>query len=279
MQLWCDRPMEHLLSKWRGISETLRSRPISIFLDYDGTLAPIKRNPHKAAISKETKKLLLKLSRQKNCKLAIISGRALKDIKRFVGLKDVSYAGNHGLEVESIGLKVKETIPFKTRTLLEKIKGYFTEKLSAVKGARIEDKGLSMSVHYRQVSPSGVRMLKSIFKEAMQPFGEDERIRVDAGKKILEIRPQTGRNKGDIVLWFLAQQRLELNGEIPTPIYIGDDVTDEDAFRMLKDKGLTVFVGKSKRSEASYYLRNIKEVKDFLRRLLKLCSEKIEAHG
>lgn len=270
--------MRHLFSEWREISGALRGRSIAVFLDYDGTLAPIKRNPHKAVISKETKKILLKLSKQANCKLAIISGRALKDVKRFVGLKDITYVGNHGLEMENIDMKFKEPVSSKTRAIFEKIKDYFAGKLSAIKGMKIEDKGSGITVHYRQVSPSGVRLLKNMFKEATQPFIENEQIRVSQGKKVLEVRPQTGWNKGEIVLWLLAQQRADLNGEILTPIYIGDDVTDEDAFRMLRNKGVTVFVGKSKRSNALYYLRNIKEVKDFLKQLLKLCPQKTRAY-
>jgi len=270
--------MRHLFSEWHEISETLNGKPISIFLDYDGTLAPIKRDPHKAVISKETKKILSKLSKQPNCKLAIISGRALRDVKRFVGLKDIAYAGNHGLEVENIGSEFKEPIPSGTRAVFEKIRDYLTRKLSAIKGMMIEDKGLGVSVHYRQVSPSGVRSLKNIFKEATKSFVENGQIKVNPGKKVLEVRPQTGWNKGEIALWLLAQQQADLNGEISMPIYIGDDATDEDAFKMLRNKGVTVFVGKSKRSNALYYLRNIKEVKDFLKRLLKLCPQKADAH-
>jgi trehalose-phosphatase len=271
--------MQHLFSEWHEISERLRDRPISIFLDYDGTLAPIKRNPHKAVISKETKKLLSKLSKQASCKLAIISGRTLKDVKRFVGLKDIAYVGNHGLEMDNIDTKFREPISSKTQAIFDKIKDYFARKLSAIKGTRIEDKGLGISVHYRQVSPSGVRLLKNIFNEVTQSFIENEQIRVNRGKKVLEVRPQAGWNKGEIVLWLLAQQQADLNGGIAIPVYVGDDVTDEDAFRMLRNKGITVFVGKSKRSNALYYLRNIKEVKDFLKRLLKLCPQKAAAHG
>ena len=97
-----------------------------------------------------------------------------------------------------------------------------------------------------------------------------EKIRVAAGKKILEVRPFGGFNKGEVAAWLLAGRQTGLGDEGIIPVYFGDDVTDEDAFRMLRDRGITVFVGAPGRSRARYYVRNIGEVKDLLRRILAL---------
>lgn len=241
-----------------------------LFLDYDGTLAPIVDKPNRAVISRENKELLKKLSKNHGCKLAIISGRALPEIKRMVGIKNIIYAGNHGLEIEGPKIKFRNPVLPRHRTILKQIKNDLNRKISLIKNAFVEDKGLSLSLHYRLVDRRDMQLLKSRFHQALAFYALNKKINIRTGKKVFEIRPPVEWDKGRAVSWILAQQSRVEKRNKGFPIYIGDDNTDEDAFRVLRSKGLTVSVGRPKTSCAKYYLKDSKEVTRFLHRILKL---------
>lgn len=262
--------MKNLFRHWDNFKKGLSNKYIMLFLDYDGTLVPIVRTPDKAVLCKETKGLLADLSRIRNCKLAIISGRDLKDIKGKVGIKGIVYAGNHGFQIEGPKVKLNKIVPAKYKKNLEKIRNDLKKKLSSVKGVFIEDKRLSLSLHYRMVDRKEVHLVKNIFSEVANPYLVKNDIKINKGKKLLEVRPVVDWDKGKAVLWLLSKQKFILEEDRMLPIYIGDDVTDEDAFKVLKNKGISIFVGKPGKSNADFYLKDTKEVKDFLIRILEL---------
>lgn len=259
--------MYYLFTKWSNLRNKLKDKFIFLFLDYDGTLAPIAEIPNKAVIPKETKEILEELSSKPNCKLAIISGRSLKDIKDKIELKDIIYAGNHGLELEGPKIKFKSPVPIAYRKILDKIKADLNKKLSLIKGAFIEDKGLSLALHYRLVDKKQTREVKTVFHESVIVSLIKNRIKVKSGKMVLEVRPPIEWDKGKVVLWLLARQRFISKSHDVFPIYIGDDLSDEDVFKVLKNMGLTIFVGKPKVSYANYYLRDTQQVAKFLKQI------------
>lgn len=109
-----------------------------------------------------------------------------------------------------------------------------------------------------------IPFLEDVFHEITTFYLARNKIRIKRGKMVLEIRPPVEWDKGKVVLWLLGRQKFVLQDKSFIPIYIGDDTTDEDAFDVLKDKGLTIFVGEPKVSSAQYYLKNTDEVKEFL---------------
>nr|MBU1327884.1 trehalose-phosphatase [Candidatus Omnitrophota bacterium] len=262
--------MNHLFFQLNKLKSLLKNKFIFLFLDYDGTLTPIAQSPDKAIISRKTIEILGGLSKIPHCKVAIISGRALKDIKKKIGLEEIIYAGNHGLEIDGPKVKFKTPISLKYIIVLKKIKTILKKKLSKIRGVIIEDKGLTLSVHYRLVNTKDAWLVKTIFHEALAYYIVSNKIKTRPGKKVLEIRPVLEWDKGKIVLWLIARLKFVLGKKPFVPIYIGDDITDEDAFRALKNKGLTVFVGNPGNSHAKYYLRNTQEVSEFLEQILKI---------
>ena len=257
--------MEYLFSHWDKLKNRLGGKSIFLFLDYDGTLTPIAKTPEKAVISRETKDLLNKLSKKSHCSVAIISGRSLSDIKTIVGIKDIAYAGNHGLEIEGPKIKFESQVSPRLKSIIRHIYEDAVSKFSKIKGVLIEDKGLTISVHYRLVDGKDIQEFLSIFNEITDPYIVRDKIKVTEGKKVLEIKPPVKWTKGNVVLWFLVRQQFAAGENKVLPVYIGDDVTDEDAFNVLKRKGLTIFVGESRSSNADYYLKNIEEVTELLR--------------
>lgn len=257
--------MKYLFDHYKKLKERLTDKNIMLFLDYDGTLTPIVETPGRAVLCDETRGLLNKMSNSRKLKLAFISGRSLADIKNRVGLRNVIYSGNHGLEIEGPKIKFKSPVSPRYKVILGQIKMDLSKKFSKIRGVILEDKGLSLSIHYRQVDKKRIPQIKTIFHETVILYLVRNKIKIKSGKMVLEVRPPTGWDKGKVVLWLLARQIFSAQKGMVFPIYIGDDASDEDAFKALKNRGLTIFVGKPKESYAQYYLKNPKEVIDFLR--------------
>lgn len=262
--------MEYLFESRAQLEKELSGKYLAVFLDFDGTIAPIADAPGMAELPAETRESLARLIKSPRCGLAIVSGRELGDLKKRVGLEGLIYVGNHGLEIEGPKIKFKSHVPAVFTANLRRIRDELGAKLSGIKGVFLEDKGLSLSLHYRLADKSSARLIRDIFDAAARPYLLKRKIQVKPGKKVFEIRPPLEWDKGKAVLWLLARQQFIRGEQSLVPVYLGDDVTDEDAFRALKGKGVTVSVGPAQDSSARYYLKSHQEVGEFLRLVLKL---------
>ncbi|MDP8258241.1 MAG: trehalose-phosphatase [Candidatus Aadella gelida] len=270
--------MKNFLKEWDKTIKKQIEGYIYVFLDFDGTITPIKKYPKGVILSSIMKKVVEDLSMTKDISVSIISGRELSEIKKMVGIKNIGYVGNHGLESEDEGLKhtIKEAL--KTEPLMRKINKELRTSLRSFKGIIVENKGLSLSVHYRTVKEKDVKKAKKVFSETVRMYKNKRRIKVGEGKKVWEIRPPMDKNKGTAVLDLLRKKEKAIKKTI-TPIYIGDDKTDEDAFRVFKKRGYTVKVCKenTKNTYARFYLRNTAEVKKVLENIV-ILKKREECH-
>ncbi len=262
--------MRYLFNEWDKLKECLKDKGLFIFLDYDGTLTPIKRTPAQAVMPAEARAALKRLSQKRRHKVAIISGRSLKDIKKIVGVRGILYAGNHGLEMEGPKIAFRHPVSSAYTAILKRVKRELACNLAKIKGALIEDKGFTLSAHFRRVKAEDVPLLKTIFYDSVRSYVRKKNIRVTFGKKVFEIRPALQWDKGKAAARLLAHSAKPANSRYGAkdalmPVYIGDDATDEDAFKALKKRGVTVFAGKPSRSKAKYYLKNSREVIKFLK--------------
>jgi trehalose 6-phosphate phosphatase len=225
------------------------SQRVLLFLDFDGTLTPIVEVPDQAVILTETRTILQRLSQNASCSVVIVSGRALSDVRERVGLAGLTYAGNHGLEIWGDGLHFVEPEAVQRIKILGEISRRLRERLRHIPGVEIENKVLTTSVHFRR-APRG--SLEEIRKTVHAELAFSDRIfRVTRGLQVLEIRPRVDWNKGTAVRWI-----GECAGTVGTlSIYIGDDITDEDAFSALPE-GVTVRVGHATETAARYYLED-----------------------
>ena len=262
--------MNYLWLDWQKLKERLRNKNLLLFLDYDGTLSPIVDRPQDAVIPKETRAFLEMLMKYPKTKVVIVSGRALEDIKDKVGLKDIIYVGNHGLEIEGPKIKFKNPSSLRYKVIIDGLKNELIKRLSLIKGVILEDKGFSFGLHYRLVDKELISKVKTIIRETTITYVIKNKIKVKSGKMVSEITPYSVWDKGRVVLWLLARQSFALKDNAIAPIYIGDDESDEDAFAALKNKGITVFVGNPRPSYAQYYLKDTDEVMGFLKRILEI---------
>jgi trehalose-phosphatase len=258
--------MKHLFKDWGTLQTRIRqARNLLLFLDYDGTLTPIVSRPDRALCPIRVRRLLETLRDLPGVHLAIVSGRSLEDVRRKVGVAGIVYVGNHGLEIEKPGGRPgKPTLPAGRRELKE-ITRNVQKALKDMPGILFEEKGPVLSVHYRNVPRKYFAQIPRVIEEELR--SRKGRWKTASGKRVLEIRPNADFNKGKAVKEIM---RGFSSGEA-LPFYLGDDQTDEDAFRVLKGRGISVFIGPGRfPSGADFFLLNPAEVHEFLSRCQKV---------
>jgi len=259
--------MKPLFRHVMALHRKMGKRELMIFLDFDGTLSPIVPRPADAHLPRAEKHLLDLLRRRSEGGVAIVSGRARKDLKRKVALEGIFYVGNHGLEIEGPQLRFQAPGTTGSRKALSELKRKLSRVTADVPGTEMEDKGLSMSLHYRRTKAKNIPALRRAFLDAAGPYISSRKIRVTEGKRVFEIRPPVNWHKGSAVRWLLRYRRR--SGRAFFPIYIGDDVTDEDAFAAVRRVGLGIRVGCRSDSQAAYCLERRSQVVRLLQELLR----------
>ena len=255
--------MKELMANWPKLARKIKGRPLTLLLDFDGTLSRLRNHPDKAVLPRTTKALLEKLAARPGVVLGFISGRDLEVLKEKLGIKKAVYSGGHGCRIKGLGLDFSAKTAPKTQRALRDFHTKLAAATSGIPGVLIENKAFTVGLHYWQVRPSRRPELLVIFENLLKKYSG---VYAKHGKFIVEVAPLSSWNKGDAVSYIL--KKTTRKGQNTFPIYIGDDVTDEDAFRALRGKGLAIKVGGHKNSAAPYFLRDTVAVRAFLRFLL-----------
>ena len=255
--------MADALPSYSEIAPLAETRQPVVLLDFDGTLSEIVNDPDAAELAPGAEKMLLSLAAC--CPVAVISGRSLTDIQSRVGVPGVWYAGSHGFElVAPDGSHHENDAGVEAIRVLEGAASELRTRLAGVEGLLIEDKRFSVAVHYRNVLPNRVDEIVA----AVRIIGQRNELRVTGGRKVIELRPNVDWGKGETVDWIM--DRID-GRELFLPIYIGDDLTDEDAFDAIRSKGIGVVVRNAesgdRRSAARYALDGPDAVCQFLTQL------------
>ncbi|HQP91457.1 MAG TPA: trehalose-phosphatase, partial [Candidatus Omnitrophota bacterium] len=209
----------------------------------------------------DTGLVLRELASKKDIKIAIISGRSADDVKNLVGIEGLIYAGNHGLEIKGASFSYEVPVPEWAREALYQLSVELSQELSAFKGVIIQYKVLTLSCHYRLCDPCQEDVIIGLIEKKVKDHVSKGILSVFKGKKVFEIRPCVEWNKGHAVNWLIGH--FSFSG---VPIYLGDDTTDSDAFKVLKERGISVWVGEpSALVDADFYLNDPLEVLYFLR--------------
>ncbi len=255
---------KYLLRNLDSLKERLDGEKLSLFLDYDGTLAPIAARPEDASLPLDVKGLLRSLS--SIYPLAIITGRGIEDIRKRVPLKGVVFAANHGMEVWGDDFTLLYDAGAAKNSELKKVRISTDAIARSYRGVILEDKKRTLSLHYRLLDARSSKGFLGRIREQTREAVSRGFLRITEGKKVIEIRPRVEWDKGKVVAWLL--DRVPFRSTFP--IYMGDDETDKDAFREVRGVGCSIFVGGSGGGGADYYLRSQGEVKKFLRWLKEL---------
>jgi trehalose 6-phosphate phosphatase len=260
---------------WKELAPRLQNAGgIFLFLDYDGTLTPIVKTPVRAKPSKRCISLLARLADLPRVRVAVVSGRTVKDLDNLLRASEESLhekifrIGIHGIEFARPGdSNARAFIPRKSwEKRLAELRSEMDIALAGEPGIILEDKGLSLALHYRMASPGVAKAVLEFFRNRFKHWRFREEYELLQGKKVIEIRPR-GHNKGTAV-----KRLLEKCGDLDDlAVYAGDDHTDEDAFRILKKPAVTIKVGgSSKPTAARYWLRSPRELLDRLEDIARL---------
>ena len=231
---------------------------VLLLMDFDGTLSPLADAPEKAHLPQNVQQMLLRLAFQPRVRVAILSGRPLGYLKAVFGAPSFFYGGNHGLEMEGPDFSFRHPGARALRSVIQNLVRQFRKPIKGVSGALLENKGLSLALHYRNV-PRAHRPDFDALVEKLQNKTANLPVRWRPGNKVWELLPRVAWDKG----W--AAEALIQHLEHPFPVAVGDDRTDEDMFEALSEKGITVHVGGDGDSFAQFCLMRQSEVPRFLR--------------
>lgn len=218
----------------QDVADRMAGRTPVVFLDYDGTLTPIVTRPEDATIDDDVRAVLVALA--EHCTVAIISGRDLDDVRAMVAVPQLYYAGSHGFDILTPeGERTQHGTDYDP--VLDAAQQQVTAALDGIEGAWVERKRFAIAVHYRQADPARAGDVEAAVRHVV---AAESRLRMTGGKMIFELRPNFPWDKGRALLSVL--ETLGMQGENVIPVYVGDDETDEDAFKAITDRGLSLVV-------------------------------------
>ncbi|KAJ3681869.1 hypothetical protein LUZ60_014442 [Juncus effusus] len=277
------------LSSFEQIITYAKDKKIALFLDYDGTLSPIVDNPDKAIMSNEMREAVRDVANY--FPTAIISGRSRDKVFEFVKLTELYYAGSHGMDImgpvrnsdsdsvlhhsnsiRTTDTQGKEMNLFQPASeflpMIDEVYRTLVIKTKDIEGSTVENNKFCVSVHYRNVAVEEYGAVDQCVKEVLKDY---PRLRLTHGRKVFEVRPTIDWNKGKAVEFLLDSLCLSDCNDV-LPIYVGDDRTDEDAFKVLRDRncGYGILVSSvPKDTDAFFSLKDPSEVMEFLKSLVK----------
>jgi alpha,alpha-trehalase len=247
--------------QFNTIWQEIRGKNLFLFLDFDGTLAPIVPDPEDAGLSERGRSILQKLATQ--VPVAILSGRDRTDVAKKIGLDNLVYAGSHGFDITGPNnLEMQYEGGVEALPDLGKAHKRLEEKLEHIEGAWAERKKFAIAVHYRHTPEDRVSEVESEVKKAV---ADSSKLKLVGGKKIFELKPNFDWHKGRALEWLLNELAEDKN---TVPIFIGDDVTDEDALKVIHQSGIGILAGDhGDKTWARYIVADTIEVEDFLQKL------------
>ncbi len=260
-----DRRMSELPDGLQ-VLDLLTDRPLAVFFDFDGTLSEIVNDPDSARLADGAADALTSLSAR--CPVAILSGRDLVDVRQRVGLPGLWYAGSHGFELtgpdgehhQNAG--AAESIP-----VLAEAAAALADQIGDIPGVAVEHKRFGVAVHYRNAARDRVGEVAAAVRSA----GQRTALRVTTGREVIELRPDVDWDKGKTLRWVLDYIRDDDGSSSLLPVYLGDDITDEDAFDAVADDGIAILVRHSddgdRATAARYALDDPQGVREFTERL------------
>lgn len=260
------------------IKKIAEVRNLYLVSDYDGTLTPIVSRPSQAKLPPKTESAIKGLLEFPGIKMAILSGRSLNDVEKLVGIDSLDYVGNHGLERKIQSVVSLDPYAAKFRDFILRFTEELKRSLKEIPGVLVEDKTYSVSVHYRNVASKNIAKAHRIFEKTWKDFSAKIFFRIKPGKKVWEVRPAYGYSDKGKALGLLSGSVPKTERKGLTLVYIGDDATDEDAFKVLKNSDFSIKVGCSSRTAARYWLRSPSEVTVFLKRLIEARKRMLRDH-
>lgn len=261
--------LPHALRDGAWFAARMAGRRPAVFLDYDGTLAPIVDRPEDAVIADSMREAVQELARR--CPVCVVSGRDRVVVQRLMGIDDLVVAGSHGFDIwDPRTGTISHDAATGFENLLTEVGDRLRTRTEPIEGVLVEPKRASVAVHFRLATEPDRSVVQEVVAELLASY--PDRLKITPGKMVYEIQPKLDWHKGKAVLHLLHV--LDLDSDHVVPLYLGDDITDEDVFLALGGRGIGIVVagaGELPRDErttnADFVLNSTEEVERFLRTL------------
>jgi len=245
------------------VAARVRAAPhILLGCDFDGALAPVFDHPATATLSNEVRQPLADMAGRGRVTVLVVSGRSAADLRARADVPGLIVAGNHGLELAGPGWEHVDPAVAESGPAIGQLANTLQRALESIPGVAVEDKGLSVTVHYRHAAPESHEAVRAavhgVLSDTSHPFV------LTAGRMCFDIRPRVYWTKGEAVNWLLAR----IGQPDALVVFVGGDPTDEDAFAALP-AGVTVRVGSGPETAAKYHVDGPDGVRKFLEWLRK----------
>lgn len=218
------------------VRERAAGRPLVLLFDFDGTLCEFQPDPEAVFLPPERRDLLAAL--RDHATVGVVSGRRLDDVRARCGVDDLVVAGLHGLEIEGFGERFVHMDLDAAGAAIADVSRALRDLVKPLPGAFVEDKGASVALHFRESDADAQRIAIDGFAAAAAAHIESGRLRLMRGSFVLELLPNIDWNKGHAVKWIRERAERQLGPSFL--VYVGDDVTDQDAFAAVEDDGLPI---------------------------------------
>lgn len=260
------RDLPDALRDGEQLAAKLAGRRPAVFLDYDGVLTPIVDRPEDAVMSDSMREVVGALA--KRYSVCVVSGRDRPVVQQLMGVNNLVVAGSHGFDIWSPQEgTIAHDAAIGFEDLISEVRDRLRVEAESIPGVVVEPKRASVAVHYRLADPEHVARVTAAVDELLNEYSG--RLKVTRGKMVHELQPKIDWHKGKAVRHLL--QTLKLDTDDVVPLYLGDDITDEDAFRALAGPGVGIIVGHPEDPEvanrptaADFVLRSTVEVEQFL---------------
>ncbi len=254
--------MKDPISEWPRIKKELRTRLVLLLINYEGILVPAAP-PSLSHLDHNLRDLLISLRSKPNLTVGIISSLKLSSLQNIIRINGMYYSGNYGLEIRGPEIEFVHPACSQDTSEIQSVKTTIQERLKEINGITIEDNGLSLFFYYPMLDNSQKDLVREKVNAVVQPYISAGKLRALEGKDSTEILQVVNWDKGRVVK--MLENLVATRKPHPLIIYFGTDpVTDEDAFRAIKGKGIGVLVGKKNSTTAGYYLNGHSDVVDFL---------------
>lgn len=223
----------------REIRARVAGSHLLVLCDFDGTLCEFDPDPHAVWLPESLREALNAIAARGDATVGLVSGRRLDDIRTRAYLSDTAYyAGFHGLEIEGQGARFTHPDAAAVRDVIHAVSASLASELHRLGGVFLENKDLSIVIHFRAATTDVQLQAQQIFDRHARPYVESGGLRVMHGSCARELMPNIRWNKGTAVAWIC--DHVQRRHGSAWPLYVGDDVTDEDAFKFVRDRGIGV---------------------------------------
>lgn len=231
------------------LRQRLGDRRLLLFLDYDGTLTSIVDHPEKALLEDDSRAVLKRIVRRHP--VYVVSGRDMNDVRNRVGIEGIEYVGSHGFHMMESAPEIDPQELEEAAVELDTAANELEQWLDYIDGVFIERKRYSFALHYRRANRDDLQQIGAAAQDVMERYAS---VAFKKGKEVIEFVPDIPWDKGRCLQALMARWKETADGADAFAVYIGDDITDEDAFRILDpDAGLCVLVAETGRETAAEF--------------------------